>query len=79
MVTTACGELAQDTHAEHVRLVPVGDTCAFHDAMFRVATDLLNGRLTIDEAAVSGFRNRFDPKKEWQAWLSLIHEVTSNG
>jgi glycosyltransferase involved in cell wall biosynthesis len=78
MVTTACGELADDPKAQHIRLVPTCDAAAFHDAVFALATDLLEGRVTINEDVVDGFRCRFDPQKEWAAWVSLVRRITSN-
>jgi glycosyltransferase involved in cell wall biosynthesis len=79
MVTTACGELAHDPGAAHVRLVPVADAAAFHDALHDVAAGLHAGRVTIDEAAVDGFRARFDPGREWTAWASLLRGVAADG
>jgi len=78
MVTTACGELAEDPGVRHVRLVPVGDAALFQEAVFLLSVDLLGGRVTIDEDAVDLFRRRFDIKKEWAAWISVLREVTAN-
>lgn len=79
VVTTACGELANDPGAAHVRRVPVADAAAFHDALHALAADLLAGRVRVDDAAVEGFRARFDPRREWAAWSSLLRRVAADG
>ncbi|MGW5052673.1 glycosyltransferase family 4 protein [Actinokineospora sp. NPDC004072] len=72
---TACGELTTDPGASHVRLAPVADADAFRDVLRALAADLLSGALAVDEEAVAAFRRRFDPRTEWSAWVSLLHEV----
>lgn len=77
MVTTACGELADPPCPAHVRLVPVADAAAFSSALLRLATELMHNSLLIDSAAVDRFRLRFDPRKEWEAWLAALNACSN--
>jgi glycosyltransferase involved in cell wall biosynthesis len=77
VVSTACGVLADDPKASHVRLVPVGDADAFHEAVLALATDLHAGSLSVDHLAVDRFHRRFAPEREWSAWVSLLRDVAS--
>jgi glycosyltransferase involved in cell wall biosynthesis len=78
VVSTACGNLTDDPGASHIRLVPPADAAAFHEALRALATDLLAGRVSVDRETVGGFRRRFDPDKEWAAWVSLLRAVGSD-
>ncbi|MFI7542406.1 glycosyltransferase family 4 protein [Actinoplanes sp. NPDC049599] len=79
MVTTRCGELADEAPPGHLRLVPVADAPGFHEALRTLAGDLLGGRLRIDDTAVDGFRRRFAPDREWAAWAGLLRKVAADG
>jgi glycosyltransferase involved in cell wall biosynthesis len=78
MVTTRCGELADDPGADHVRLVPVADADAFEAALAQLAQDVL-ARTVVDEEAVARYRARFDRAGEWAPWVALLRREAGRG
>jgi glycosyltransferase involved in cell wall biosynthesis len=72
MVTTACGELARDPNARHIRLVRVGDAAAFRQRLSTLVRESSEERVVIDHRTVEQFRARFKIEREWRSWLGVF-------
>jgi glycosyltransferase involved in cell wall biosynthesis len=79
MVTTACGELFGDPGADHVRLVPVADAPAFARALRRLALEVRDGSVRIDEDSVARYRARFDRAAGWSRWIEILRREAGHG
>jgi glycosyltransferase involved in cell wall biosynthesis len=77
MVTTACGELAINPEAQHIRLVRVGDAEAFYRQLSILVQDVHEERVEIRQSQVAEFRARFDVAREWQSWCALFNNLAA--